>query len=339
MSDVDTAALPSRLEQILADLRPAAERLAVQRRRRRRSRRSFLVVVVAPVVLASAAVGAYSIIGGPAPESVKHDLRAVDRGLPADLRLNPDVERAHAVAASDGSVVYFARTRDGGYCSEMVTAQGPRGAVCSTAAQAAAEPLSVTVPFTDPVTSSSPISLSGRVASPDARSVELVYPDGGSDSVRVMDDGFYAADVAEEHLAAVHARGLLLVARDGNGKPLAQAVLPNNALTPPSEAERPKDPIEIDMISDSSDFTLLLGVRGEVTVPGATRLELRYPDGTTADVPLKDGRFDFRIPESRRHSFMTPGELAALDRSGKALARRPLAAVAYWRARERGATP
>jgi len=82
--------------------------------------------------------------------------------MPADLRLNPDVENARAVAATGDSVVYFARLAGGGYCAELVT----RGAVCSTSDGADRTGMSVTVPFTDPVTDDSPVTVSGRVARP-----------------------------------------------------------------------------------------------------------------------------------------------------------------------------
>ena len=42
------------------------------------------------------------VLGDPAPPDVERDLRDVDTGLPADLRLNPDVEHAHSVAAAGG---------------------------------------------------------------------------------------------------------------------------------------------------------------------------------------------------------------------------------------------
>ena len=85
----------------------------------------------------------------------------------------------------------------------------------------------MTVPFTDPVTDDSPVTVSGRVSRLGAAAVELVYPDGGTDSVALGERGFYVADVPSEHLTAVHRHGLLLVARDGDGTPLAQAVMPH----------------------------------------------------------------------------------------------------------------
>src|SRR5512132_3659151 len=59
---------------------------------------------------------------------------AVDRGLPADLRLNPDVEHASAVAATATATLYAASLQGGGSCTEIVTAgDRGRGARCTTA--------------------------------------------------------------------------------------------------------------------------------------------------------------------------------------------------------------
>jgi hypothetical protein len=329
--------LPPNLEAILADLMPAAERLAAQRRRRARRRRLGVLAAVVVAIASPASVAALGIIGGPAPPAVQRDLLAVDRGLPADLRLNPDVAHAHAVAASGDSVVYFAGLADGGYCAELVTAkEGPRGAVCSTAAQVDETPLDVTVPFTDPVEDSSPVTASGHVGIAAARTIELVYPDGGSSTVPLGEERFYVADVPAAHLTAVHRQGLMLIARDADGDALAQAVVPTDAITPPSGAERPHDPIEIDTVSDGRDLTKVLRVRGRLYVDGATRLTLRYPDGATVRLALAGDRFDYAVPRERRHDLMTPGTLTAYGADGRELARRPVAAVAYWRARERG---
>jgi hypothetical protein len=293
-------------------------------------------VIVAGLALAGSAVGAgRELLGSPAPPAVKRDLRDVDRGMPRDLRLNPDVAHARAVAASYGSVVYFAALQGGGYCAELVTqAAGPRGAVCSTAQQTQRTPISVTVPFSDPIRPDSPVTVSGHVASAGTRLVELVYPDGGSDWVELGERGFYVAEVPPAHLAAVHQHGLL-VARDRDGRPLAQAVIPTDAITPPSTAEHP-DPIEIDSVSTERDFTRVLRVRGELHLAGVDHVTLRYPDGTTVRVPLRGRRFDYAVPAARQHDLMTSGTVTAWDADGRALAERPVAAVAYWHAREGG---
>jgi hypothetical protein len=326
--------LAPNLDALLADLMPAARRLAAARRGRRRAVRIAAVTGATLALAGSAAVAGFDILGSPAPPAVRQDLLDVDRGMPADLRLNPDVENARAVAATDDSVVYFARLAGGGYCAELVTRGAqPRGAVCSTDDGADRSGMSVTVPFTDPVTDDSPVTVSGSVARAGATSVELVYPDGGSDSVELGRERFFVADVPDAHLAAVHRHGLLLVARDGDGEAIAQAAISTDAITPPSEAERPHDPIEIDTVSTEADLTLVLRVRGSLHVDGVDHLTLRYPDGTTVRIDPRSNRFDYAVPRPRQDDLMTPGTLTALDRRGTVLAERPVAAVAYWHAR------
>lgn len=328
--------LEANLEAILADLMPAAERIAARRRRLRRRARVAALAVLGLALASSAAVAGLQIIGSPAPAPVTRDLLNVDRGMPRDLRLNPDVVRARAVAASDDSVVYYAALKDGGYCAELVTRDaGPRGAVCATREQVDQTPLGVTIPFSDPVTADSPVTVSGHVALAGARSVELVYPDGGSDSFPIGEQHFYVADVPAAHLRAVHRQGLALIARDGTGKPLAQAVVPMDAITPPTEAERPRDPIELDTVSTEGDLTQVLRVRGDLYVSGVDRVTLRYADGATVRLPLRGRRFDYQVPAGRRDDLMTPGTVTAWGADGQVLAQRPVAAVAYWRARER----
>lgn len=318
------------LEDILSDLLPAAEQLSRRTRRRRRAALAAIAGAGAAAMLTSAAI-ALGVLGSPAPRSVVHDLQNLDRGMPADLRQDVDVSRARSAAVSGDSVVYFAPRASGGYCAELVTGGRARGAVCSGHTAA----MTVTVPFTDPVKPTSPVTVSGRIGAAGATRLQLVYPDGGSETVEVSPDRFYVADVAREHLAAVHAHGLLLVARDAGGREVAKAVVHQDAITP--QADRtPADPIETDLLSDGSDFTKLLGVRGRVNAKGAARLELTYPDGTVTRVPLHGRRYRVDFPAARRDDFArASGEIAAYSASGRQIAKRAVYSVAAWH-REHG---
>ena len=123
------------LEAILADLRPAAQRLAVTRRRRRRVARTAAWRRRSGGLLATAALGADGAPGPARAGAVKRYAGEVDRGMPARPAAQSRRQSAHSVAVAGDSTVYFAELAGGGYCAELVTRQRPRGAVCSTAAQ------------------------------------------------------------------------------------------------------------------------------------------------------------------------------------------------------------
>ena len=86
-------------------------------------------------------------------------------------------------------------------------------------------------------------------------------------------------------------------------------------------------------MSDGSDLTLILGVRGVVNAKGAVSLEFRYPDGTIVPVTLQDdGSYDFDIPTSRQGDLLhAPATLIARDANGQEVASVPVASVAFWR--------
>src|SRR5437764_8017466 len=84
---------------IATDLTPAASR------RRIRGGRALVFAAGLVVLLAGAAAAGALLFGGPAPEGVKRDLRAVDAGMPADLRYNPDVQNAVSVASTGPSTL------------------------------------------------------------------------------------------------------------------------------------------------------------------------------------------------------------------------------------------
>ena len=90
------------------------------------------------------------------------------------------------------------------------------------------------------------------------------------------------------------------------------AAHPTDAITPPSEVERP-DPIEIDAVSTERDFTRVLRVCGELHLA-----------------------FEYAVPTVRQHDLVTPGTVTAWSVDGRALAYRLVAAVAHWRTREAG---
>jgi hypothetical protein len=305
-----------------------------------RSRRISVGLRVAGLAAALLLVGggiagaAAVLLGRPAPEGVKEHLRGVDAGLPADIRLNPDVENARSVAATEASTLYYAELRNGGYCTEIVTGHQPRGANCLTSIQVSTVPIEVTVPTSDPESSSTPVSIGGRVNVDGAATLAIVYADRAEDPIPFGEDHFFVFDVPGSRLASVHADGFELIARDASGSDVGRGVVPADF---DQVASDDRQPIFVSTISDQSDLTKVLGVEGTVNVDGVASLELVYPDGTHVDIALRsDGSYRYDLPADRVDDlYQIPGELIARGTSGKVLAKARVAAVAYWRARER----
>jgi hypothetical protein len=304
---------------------------------RRRHRKVVVVIAwAAALALTGAGLGAAALFGWPAPQHVKNEIAAVDRGLPADLRLNPDVEHARAVAATKTATLYAASLHDGGSCTEIVTAgDRGRGATCTTGAQLALQPLDVTMPFDDQAGPDSPIAVGGRVNTEAGASLEVRYADGASDAIPLGDDRYFLFEIPAAHRAEVHSSGLELMARDERDSVVARATVPadwDDAAVPDEQA-----PLYVSTRSDESDFTKVYGLEGHVSAPGAVRLELDYGDGTRVSFPLQsDGSYEYTVPSDRIGDFMQPRELSALDEHGHVVARALVAAVAYWRGQQRG---
>lgn len=330
----DSDAAVSLLEQIISSDRPAHTGSSVITRRRHAGR--LVLVAAALLVLASGAAGARLLLGGPAPVAVRHDLGGVDQGMPADLRLNPDVHNARLVARQDGALLYAARLAGGGYCAEIVTPDArPAGAVCTPTQTLSLHPIGVTVPFVDPVTIDSPFVVGGRVNVSGAASLDAIFRGGARRRVMLGDDGFYVFSVPAAQLADAHRRGFSLVASDEAGAPIAMADVPATDFNDP-QAQDARQPIFVSTISTHSDFTKVLGIEGSVNVAGAATLELHYPDGGVVDVPLQaNGSYRYDLPAARRGDlFSAPGRLVARDAKGNQIATAQVAAVAYWHSHE-----
>ncbi|MGI8518994.1 MAG: hypothetical protein ACR2MC_00025 [Actinomycetota bacterium] len=305
---------------------------AIAVRPRRRSVRPLLVAF-ALLALGGTATGARLLLGGPAPNEVQRDLGAVDQGMPADLRYNPDILNARLVAQGDGAQIYAADLPEGGYCAEIVIADAPpAGAVCTPTATLASKPIDATVPFVDPVTIRSPFIVGGRVNVPGATSLEAVFRGGTGQQVMLGDGGFFVFAVSADHLVDAHRHGLSIVATDSEGAQIASTDVPGTDFRDPREQDA-KQPIFVSTISRQHDFTKVLGIEGSVNVAGAASLELRYPDGTVVHVGLAaSGHYHYDLPADRQDDlYELPGQLVVRDGRGKELASHPVAAVAFWR--------
>lgn len=291
---------------------------------------------MAALVVAGGAFGAATLLGWPAPEHVKRELAAVDRGLPEDLRLNPDVEHASAVASTGSSTLYAAALKDGGRCTELVTADDRgRGATCTTGSDQIARPIDVTVPSDDRAGDEAPVVLAGRLNAAQGAELVIAYEDGGSDAIPLGEDRYFVFEVPAEHRASAHTSGFRLIARDDGGAIFATSTVPadwdDEAV--PDEAA----PLFVSTRSDESDLTKVYGLEGHVSAEGAASLELDYGDGDRVRIAIEaDGGFEYSVPQDRVDDFMEPRMLVARDRDGTAIVSRPVAAVAYWRGRERG---
>jgi hypothetical protein len=285
------------------------------------------------LVLAGAAVGASALFGWPAPPHVKQEIAAVDQGMPADLRLNPDVEHARAVAATESATLYAAALRDGGSCTEIVTpGERGRGATCS---KPSAEALEVTMPFDDEAGPDAPVVVGGRVNVATGSSLRVRYHDGAGDEIPLGDDRYFLFEIPAEHLASVHEDGLELTAQDEQASVVGRVTIPADWDGPAVADDQA--PLYVSTRSDASDFTKVYGLEGHVSAAGAARLELEYGDGTRTVIPIEaDGSYEYAVPASRVEDFMQPRHLVALDEQGQEVASAWVAAVAYWRSRERG---
>lgn len=314
---------------------PAA--VDVERIARRTPVRTVALVAATVLLVGVGAAGAALLLGEPAPPAVKEDIGAVDAGFPPDLRFNPDVANARSVATTGRSTLYYAELKDGGHCTEIATSGVHRGAVCVTAAQMRSQPIEVTIPFTSPVTPQSPVTIGGHVNVAGVSAVEIRYADGSSDPIALGDDAFFIFDVPTQRLPAVHQSDFTIVGLNEAGEEIAELAVPAIGVEPERPNEDPA-PIVVDTISDASDFTKVLGVRGRVNAPGAVSLEFRYPDGTTITVRLdRDGKYSFDIPTERQGDlFAAPGMLIARDADESEVASVPVAAVAFWRAYQGG---
>lgn len=323
----------SATEALESDLLAGYTKFVARKQRSRRLAGVAAVAAAAALMLAGAAFGAAALLGWPAPAHVKQDLAAVDKGLPADLRLNPDVESARAVASDGSATLYAASLRDGGSCSELVTdSNRARGATCETAADQAAHPLDLVAPDEQAGPNTS-IVLGGRITTPTAESLEAQYADGSTDAVKLGSDGYFVFVVPGAHQSSVHSSGLEMVARDHEGATVARSVLPADWDDPAVSDDQA--PLYVSTRSDESDFTKVYGIEGHVSAPGVVKLELAYADGSTALIPVADGSFDFAIPSEHIGDFMQPRLLRALNTDGVTVTTTEVAAVAYWRGHER----
>ena len=301
----------------------------VERPRRNRARwvAGGAVVVTGALATAAAASG---LLGGPAPDPIRAHLAALDAGMPEDLRLNPDVEHAMAVASTESGVLYAADLKAGGYCIEIATeVDKPRGAACVTAAQLGDRAIEVTAPI--PSSPAAALLVGGRINDERVQRVVVRYSDGTSTDVVLGLAKYWLVEVPDTVRAGALSDGVLVAGVDADGLDVSTlAVPPLRDDDPDGTAYDSAQPVFVSTISNGDDLTLVLGVEGSVNAAGATALELDYPDGTTADIALAaDGSYRFMIPPDRQSDFATSfGKLVARDASGAVVGTASFSSVA-----------
>lgn len=321
-------------EGILArELLEGYARLLARRQRRRRRGRIALACTGGALVFAAVGLAAAQVLGWPAPDAVRAGIAGVDQGMPADLRLDPDVENARAVASNGDATLYAASLKSGGFCTEIVTAgDRGRGANCTTTM---AREFQVSAAADTEGDAASPIIVGGRVSVAGATSVTVSYVGSEeADEVALEDEGFFLFQVPVDHLAAAHAGGLNLVASDGGGRTVGTTAVPSDFDDPPVPDRSQQ--LFVSTRSDSADLTKVYGVEGFVGDEVGVALELRYGDGGRVPIAIDPDRsFSYTVPSDRVGAFMTRQTLVLLDARGRELASRPVAAVALLRAETR----
>jgi hypothetical protein len=323
--------LPPNLQDIAEDLRRAAHGVARWHRRRRRAILAATGLAAALVFVAAGL--ATGLIGGPAPENVKGSLAALDAGMPAALRLDPDIEGAHSVATDGQSTLYVASLRDGGECLVIVTTDGrEHGAPCDTATGADQRPIDVSLPADGGGGPAAPVVLGGHVNLPAVSRLELRYEDGLAEEIPLAPDGYFVYDLPEARRPAAHGHSLSLVAIDAGGREIARGEIPADWDGP---AQLGSGPIREALIrSDERDFTLALGVDGIVDPGRVATLEIVWPDATRDEIPVEpDGSFGYAFPVTRAHELAhDAATLVARDANGHVVARQQITSVANARA-------
>ena len=285
------------------------------------------VVVTGALATAAAASG---LLGGPAPDPIRAHLAGLDAGMPQDLRLNPDVEHAMAVASTASGVLYAADLKDGGYCIEIATeGDRPRGAACVTAAHLVDRAIEVTAPI--PSGPAAALLVGGRINDERVDRVVVRYSDGTTDDVVLGLARYWLVEVPDSVRAVALIDGVQVAGIDADGLDVSTlAVPPLRDEDPDGTAFDSAQPVFVSTISNGGDLTLVLGVEGSVHAAGATTLELDYPDGTTAGIALApDGSYRFMIPAERQRDFATAaGKLVARDGGGQIVASTSFSSVA-----------
>ena len=105
-------------------------------------------------------------------------------------------------------------------------------------------------------------------------------------AIALGDNGFFIFDVPNQHVAAVHSADFSVLGLNETGEKVAEVAVPAIGVEPEGPIEDPA-PITVDTISDASDFTKVLGVRGRVNAEGAGCWSGEHPTRLAFHEPSK----------------------------------------------------
>lgn len=294
--------LPTHLEALLDDLRPAAARVAA-RDRRRTVALVVVVTVLALSLLGGVAVAAVALLGEPAPEQVQTDLRAGARGFVNRPELQS--QTARVLAESPDAALYGVSDKRGSYCVELVGAT--RGLLfaysCNTtrATVKAGEfpgeccgtvQYVVTDDGVEP-----PVVQFGRLPE-GAVKVRAVLGSGKVVPIQVGLDGFYVYEPSPSDQASARREAMSIEALDASGHPSLTKYL------------QPPQPLRTEGAMGRNNG-LPKQISGTVVIIGAAKIKVQlgaYNNSktTTAYVALgKDGSFDWTVPAGGQNDILT----------------------------------
>jgi hypothetical protein len=332
MTTFNDATLPPNLAGILEDLRVATV-ATIDGRRRRSHRRRMLVLAAAALLVLGVSAAASGLLRSPAPLSVKQRIAQVDDGMPAELRLHPEVADAR-LAAMDGSAhLYVADLPGGGHCLVIVTDGRDHGVPCTSSDAIGKQPIDVSLPSDAAAGPAAPVVIGGRVNERAGIRLALRFDDGVVVDLPLADGGYFIYDVPADRRAAAHGHALALTAFNAAGRSVATVEIPSDW---DSDVLTGSGPIgEVLTRSDGNDYTLVLGIDGVVNPAQVQRLELTWPDGGTQDIPFgPDGTFGVGFAEERVDDLATkPATLTAFGPDGAAVASQAVMSVAASRAK------
>ncbi len=330
----DDAKVATAVAAVWRKLEPAVERhLAPRvpgRSRSPRRRRAVVAGVIAGAFGAGGVVLARSTLGDPAPPPIQRSISAIDEGMPADLRFNPDVRDARSVARDGDAVLYAADLADGGVCTELAVGGKPGGATCRPA-RSAAMPIEASIPDTSE-NAGAPVVVGGRV-NVDADQVTVVVAGDLRIPATLSPGGYFVATLDAAESAAARQQ----IAIRATSGPTVVATLDLSAAFDSANPSA-HEAISLEMVTGAGDLSTVASINGSVDIPGATAVQLVFPDGTSTEpVALMAGRYEVVLPADRQGDLAAhPGRLVVVDATGHQLANRSVAAVSWWRGHDTG---